>query len=333
MRRIIGVQIGTVASILFGLLCLFPMPAESNPVNIAIVPYSFGDHPAGGIARFNVSIANHWNQTVVIKDVQTSCGCTSAKPARWKISPHGKDQLAVRVDGLLVGGTFHGTVLVVGKMAATVPVAWRIDLTGTFVTAGNGFVPDPRMIHLGYPRPGEKMVQMVNLRRNGLPPIGPVTVTTTVPWITVTKDQQRSTNTNFEYKVVIRPPFIVGRFRQEILFQGNNAADMLRIPIFGHTLPVIGIFPDKVLLMPGQQVYPLEVIPPADSHATLKGYHLKESGIKILSVRQSKKLINGKPAIDIRTMSVGTGFISAKVFLRFKHWKKPVQVVFVGIGQ
>ena len=329
----ISAKLFMVGTLLFGAGCVFPGPAACKPDALIAVPYNFGDYPAGTVARFHMSIINRSQHAVLIKDVQTSCSCTSAKPAAWKVSPHGKDQLTIRIDGLSVGGAFRGTVLVVGHTAAASPVVWRIDLTGNFVAASDGLVAVPRSIRIGYPKPGEKIVQMVDLRRNGLPRIGPVTVTATVPWISVTKDHRRSTSSGIEYKVVIRPPAATGLFRQEIRFQGKNAADFLRIPVSGRTLPAVRVRPRKILLAPDQSTYDLSISTPAHTSITLRKYRTVNRGVQVTSVRQRDNPTGGKMMLQVRIRPIRAGFISAELLLWFKQWKEPVKVMFVGVGK
>ncbi len=302
--------------------------------SLVIVPYDFGDRPAGTVVHLRVPIRNPSQKVVSIKDIQTSCGCTSAKPALWKVMAGGADEIAVRINSLSVGGNFYGTVLIVGHTAAAFPIVWRIDLAGKFITSSTNLLTLPRGINLGYPTPGERLFQMVRLERNGLVDIGKVKAIVSAPWIKVVKDQRRSISTAAEYKLTIRPPPGSGSFHEEIRFQGARSGDFIRLAITGQTLPLIGIHPNKVLLMPGQQVYPLVIrLAVAGSTAMLQGYRVQAHGIKVVSVRESKRLMDGKPMLNVDALPTGKGFISATLFLRFKQWNKPVKVMLVGIGQ
>ena len=327
-----------MATGVIGLMCAHHVRASSsmkaaNP--LVVVPYDFGDRPAGTIVHFRVPIRNPSQKAVLIKEIQTSCGCTSAKPESWEVRGGGADEVAVRIDSLSVGGSFDGTVLIVGRTAAApaLPILWRIDLGGKFLTSGTHLLAIPRSVHLGYPTPGKSLFQMLHLERNGLVNLGKVTATTSVPWIKVVRDPRRSSGTAAEYRATIRPPLGSGSFQEEIRFQGATPGDFLRVPIFGRTLPVIGIFPNKVLLMPGQHVYPLAVDPAVGGKVTLEGYSVKDRGIKVVSVRESKKEMDGGLVLEVDAKPIGKGFISATLLLRFDQWSKPVRVVFAGIGQ
>ncbi len=301
--------------------------------SLVIVPYNFGDRPAGTVVHLHVPIRNPLPKVVLIKDIQTSCGCTSAKPASWKVTAGGADDIAVRINSLSVGGTFDGTVLIVGHTAAALPIVWRIDLAGKFITSSTNLLTIPRSINLGYPTPGKRLFQMVRLERNGLVDLGKVKAIVSAPWIKVVYDSWRSNSMAAEYKVIIRPPQGSGSFHEEIRFQGAESGDFIRLPISGHTVPLIGVVPDKVLLMPGQQVYPLLICAAAGGTATLQGYRIQSHGIKVVSVRESKRRMDGKPMLKADALPTSKGFISATLFLRFKQWNKPVKVMFVGMGQ
>jgi hypothetical protein len=269
---------------------------------------------------------------VQITAIRTSCGCTSAAPEyRW-IKPEGSDDIAIRVDSLAESGPFYVTVMI-ATTSKTHPVTW-IKLTGDFVTPRKNLVAFPSRDNLRYTRPGAAEVQVFRLQRNEQANLGPLKVTTSVPWITVKEEGKRRRADKLRYYLVsVTPPAGIVTAREEILFQGSERNDFVRVPIFINVQPVVGVWPNKVLLVPGQTLYRLMVRPALSKTATLLSYSAKAAGIRIVSVRQSKKLMDGKPALDVKAEPVGKGFISAALTLHFKQWKEPVKVTFVGVGQ
>lgn len=317
---------------LLGIGGISPKPvaavATGGPV---IIPFSLGRRVAGSIVNVAVPIKNGDSTAVRIKAIRTSCGCTSAIPASRWIDPGASDKIKIRVDSINSSGPFSVAVLV--TTTSHIHPVWEIRLTGFFATPQKNLVAMPSRLDLRFPRPGLTEGQIFRIQRNEQANIGRLKITTSAPWITIRELRRRRREDVLRYYLVdVTPPAGTGVVSEEIRFQGNNKGDFLRVPIDLHVLPLIGVWPNKVLLMPHQSVYDLMVRPAEAKTATLGSYHVSSKGIRIVSVRESNKLMDGKPSLVVRAEPEGYGFISATLTLRFKQWKEPVQVFFVGIG-
>lgn len=296
-----------------------------------VISVNFGRRPAGSIIRFKVPLKNDTLSPIAVGSVRTSCGCTTARIASWRIAPGGSDYLLVRIDPMGQTGPLAESVFV---LAGRPPhLEWLLHAAGYLTTPQKKrLLSSPRAIDLGLPRPGRPETQTICLARSEQANIGALKVKTTASWIVVTADKKLTTQKEAWYRATITPPSRAGRVHEAIRFIGPRK-NILRIPVVMNVQPVIGVWPDKVLLMPGQSIYHLMVRPALTKKVTLVNFSSKSAGIRILSVRRSKKLMDGKPTLDVKAEPAGKGFISATLMLRFKQWSKPVKVVFVGVGK
>jgi hypothetical protein len=300
-------------------------------VSIVNIPVNLGHHRVGTRVQITVPVPNTSKYPVTIKKVMTSCGCTTAKPASWRVGPHSRDDVQVCINAPLLSGPFNETVLLVaaGKRSA----GWRILLSGYFNTPHASLITIPRVIELGDALPGVARFQTVRVERNEGGSVGGLTATSSAAWVVVQKRDHLSNDKQVVYRVKIVPPMRTGQAYEQVYFRGRKSKDFVRVPIRMNVQPVVGVWPNKVLLTPGQSIYRLMVRPALTKDVTLVSYESKSKGIKIVSVKQSKKLMDGKPALDVQAEPTGKGFISATLTLRFKQWSKPVKVTFVGVGQ
>ena len=295
------------------------------------ISVNFGRRPAGSIIRFTVPLKNNTLLPIAIDSVRMSCGCTTARIVSWRIAPGGSDDVLVRIDPMGQTGPLAESVFV---LAGRPPqLEWLLHTTGYLTTPQKKkLLGSPREIDLGLPRPGRAETQTICLARSEQANVGILKVKTTVPWIAVIADKKLMTPKEAWYRATITPPLRIGKVREAIRFIGPRK-NILRIPVVMNVRPVIGVWPGNVLLMPRQLIYHLMVRPALAKKATLVSFSSKSAGIRILSVRRSKKLMDGKPALDVKAEPVGKGFISATLMLRFKQWNKPVKVMFVGVGK
>ena len=298
---------------------------------ITNIPVNLGHHPVGTRVQVTVPVPNSSAFPVVIRKVMTSCGCTTAKLASWRIGPRSRDEVRVRVNAPLLSGPFSETVLLVpaGKRTA----GWRILLSGYFTTSRANLIATPRTIELGRALPGVARFQTLRVERNEGGTEGRLKATTSASWVTLRKDSHRSNAKQLVYRVRIVPPMRTGLTQEQVYLRGEKNNDVVRVPIRINLRPIVDAWPHSVLLMPGQKEYRLMVRPAFAKTATLRSYKIQSAGIRIVSVRPAKKLMDGKPALVVEALPTGKGFISAKLYLRFKQWSKPVKVTFVGAGK
>lgn len=326
MQRLIG-SIAKLAGISVVFLCA----RCALGVSILNIPVALGRHRVGTRVQITVPVANTSKCPITIEKVMTSCGCTTAKVASWRVGPHSRDDVHVCINAPLLSGPFSETVLLVatGKRSA----GWRILLSGYFYTPRANLIAIPRVIELGDALPGVARFQTVRIERNEGGNVGALTATSSVGWAVVQKLGHPGNGKQAVYRVKIVPPMRKGQAYEQIYFRGSASKDFVRVPIRMNVQPVVGVWPNKVLLAPGKSIYRLMVRPALAKKARLVGFSSKSAGIRILSVRRSKKLMDGKPALDVKAEPVGKGFISATLTLRFKQCSTPVKVMFVGVGK
>ena len=80
---------------------------QENLPKIEITPLSFdfGDVQYGQIVKYTFLVENIGQETLEIKRIGTSCGCTKAEIAEEKIEPGGKTQLFVTYDTGAMSGS------------------------------------------------------------------------------------------------------------------------------------------------------------------------------------------------------------------------------------
>lgn len=112
---------------------------QDSVPKIEITPesYDFGTIVFGTIAEYNFKVKNSGKETLEIKRVATSCGCTTAKVSQIKINPGETADLSVKYDTAAMGEGPHGT----GKQDRIIyiksndPVNPQIEVTiSAFVT-------------------------------------------------------------------------------------------------------------------------------------------------------------------------------------------------------
>ena len=90
------------------------VPAVENLTNtrsrIEVTPksFDFGEIEYGLVAKHTFKIKNLGKETLEIRNVATSCACTTAKALQEKINPGEETELLVRYDTSAMGNSSHG---------------------------------------------------------------------------------------------------------------------------------------------------------------------------------------------------------------------------------
>jgi len=83
-----------------------PLP----PLHLQPEKYDMGTVKEGDVAKGKLFIRNNTDRAITITDVQTSCGCTVAKPASMVIQAGGFTTLDVRIDSTVKRGDVKKSV-------------------------------------------------------------------------------------------------------------------------------------------------------------------------------------------------------------------------------
>lgn len=99
-----------LATAVFGYLKATGGDKTPNSPKIEITPlsYDFGNVDFGKTLNYVFLVKNSGKETLEIKRVATSCGCTTAKVAKEKISPGEEVELMVAYDTKAMGEGPHG---------------------------------------------------------------------------------------------------------------------------------------------------------------------------------------------------------------------------------
>ena len=324
---------------IIGLLIFYSVAGLASPgvdgavkSNLVVVPFSIGNRPSGSVVKVNVPIKNYSSSIIRIKAIRTSCGCTTAKPLSPFIPPHGSDKIAIRIDSLGRSGPFTGSVLVIAESPGH--PAWEINLSGYFVTPRKNLVASPPgIIDFGFVKPGKAEIQIIKIFRDQHADVGKLRIKISAPWIKIRKDSKHARGKKLKaYKITLKPPVGIGKVFERVRFHGTRKNDYLVVPLKMDVLPVVNVWPHRVLLMPHQTDYHLWIRPTLKKNATLADYRSQsDHGVKFVSVRPVTAA-DGRSLLNVRALPAGRGFISATLILRFKGVAEPVKVFFVGIG-
>jgi thiol-disulfide isomerase/thioredoxin len=110
---------------------LEPTLAGSPQINVDERVFDFGERDAGDIVEHAFTLTNSGTETLLIKRVLTSCGCTTAEVGSKSIPPGGSTALNVKVDLHSLRGRQNPAVLVQSNDPRTPDL--QLDLRGNSI--------------------------------------------------------------------------------------------------------------------------------------------------------------------------------------------------------
>jgi hypothetical protein len=287
---------------------------------------NLGTHVTGKELIVTARIANNGSKAVTIQKIKTSCGCSKAEPEAWEIRPKSSVKLDITVDSIYREGDFSEVVWVF--VDDTHNPIHKISITGKF------FAPDHRLmayltvIDLGTARIDETISQVVQIARSGEVPLGPIQVSSSAKWFNVEIDHGRKTKGRLCLNVTAHIPKGMNEISEEILVQGSDANDFVRIPIRGTVAPTIEVFPNMVLVTLDKEEYNLSLQKYCSQNVVLENHIFEGIGLVLLSCTQDTHN-DEHLSIRIKRNQSYTGFASGTLLLQCAGESNPVKVEFV----
>jgi len=310
-------------TLLFAIVATVAPPIRIDPPRIEL-----GDHRSGEKIAIQCSAINQTSTPVRIKAVIGSCSCLTAEPEALIIPPDGRVSIRVVVDSLGRQGDFRSRVVVLTDIPDN-PVQ-RVDVVGRFHVDNTQLTASPWTIYLGAVGISSRTSQVVQIERSGRTPVGDLHVTSSANWI---RWQVRHVSDEKLLLIVTASlakdeHAVAKQIAEEILLQGADPNDVLRIPVRGEILPPVWVSPEIVLVSEKCRKYLLSVETYNGSTPKLRD-HIFESGeLRLLSLASSDERIDHIVVCVERNPS-SEGFAEGMLTLLYEDCSQPVRVLFV----
>lgn len=222
-----------------------PMPNNGAQMNVSQQVFDFGKVSAGEVIAHDFVFTNTGNQLLVINDVHTSCGCTTAKDWSHEIPPGKQGIISINLETInVVSGPVTKSItvacndtnhpVVTLQMAGTV---WRaIELSPQ---SANFTGPLDSLSNLS------RTIRIMNQDKQ------PLTLSSLEPTHQVITAQLETNQPGKEYllRVTLVPPLGAGNlFGQVRLKTSNPKFPTLQVPVFAIARPAVMVIPSHLEL-------------------------------------------------------------------------------------
>jgi len=246
----------------FAILCVVasvvsPVLAFANNTDamFPVKSHNFGDVAVASKTEFQFPIHNTTGRTLHIREVRTSCGCTSPVVETHYIEPGQTGSILAKFNTATHRGQKGANLTVVVDQPFYAEVRLRVD----------GYIRQDLVFHPGaidfgkQPR-GRQLTQMAKIIYAGRSDWAVVDVLTSKPWISIEVKQESITGQNSVYLMTVNlaPDAPAGFFRDELVVVTNDRSRP-RIPfvISGELESELTISPQSIA---GGSVKPGEAI-------------------------------------------------------------------------
>jgi hypothetical protein len=291
------------------------------------VAVEIGEHMIGDRFTSTVSLLNPLNEPVRITEIKSSCGCLSAKVSPTAMAPGGTAAVQVDVDGLGIVGVFDKAVLL-RTDNKTLPLV-RLVLRGRFMARDRNLFCLPAEISLDQMQPGQLTEQVVAVRRSGMPDVGTVRLLPSAGYLSAQVDSKRSTDKTVYFTVRISAPAAGTEIRDEILIQGPEADDFVRLPIRTRVAEPMVVTPNRCLLVANEQTSRLYVTRRSPAIGGLRGYFVASGDVEVVSCEESG-WPNASTVLTLRTGKLHDGFNQGLLLLEFDGSSALSEIQLVG---
>ncbi len=110
---------------------------EVQPITFETLVIERKDIPKGTDDMFSFKFKNTGKTPVLIQNVQTSCGCTTAKKPEAPVMPKKSDEISVKYDTNRVG-PFEKTITVTNNVGAPIVLTIKGNVLGEGANEGHG---------------------------------------------------------------------------------------------------------------------------------------------------------------------------------------------------
>lgn len=286
-----------------------------------------GNHVLGKKVATSLEIHNDADRSVRIKEVKTSCGCTTATASVWEVAAGGSLRLDVTVDSLGREGPFKSQVLVL--TSGVQPVWARIELVASFTAPDHNLIADSIGINLGRLRQGEQFVQVIGIMRNGKVKVGELRLVPSTPWISAQLLPERTKNNVVYVQMKGTAPRRSSKVSEEIRIEGvGGTDDFTRVPIVGEILPSVIVSPSELLLQPGSHRYVIK-LDGGPTAGKLTDCKIDGKNVRLVERGQTADK-QGRMELSVELTPLVGGFVQSRLLLTFDGLSEPVELPCVG---
>lgn len=214
--------------------------------------YECGNVLVDQVYHYTFNVRNNSNNEVLITKLQTSCGCTAAKPESDKIPAGGSTAINVSIDTKARPGTFLGQIAVQTDNAEYPLVTTQIKAEVRFEKGSIRSAPSG--IDFGEVVAGTASKRTLVVVRSGQDPLNFVSASTEMPGITVTRVAKKVILTakaadSEELEVLLSDKMPLGEFRGTIRIQTQDATySTIDIPVRGTVVSPIEVAPNLIVV-------------------------------------------------------------------------------------
>jgi hypothetical protein len=207
--------------------------------------FNFGDVEEGALVNHAFDFTNNGTETLIIENVQPTCGCTVAGDYDKEIKPgaHGKIPLSLNTKGYdgAVKKTIHVKTNVTDKSDVIVMLEGKVKMS---------IALEPRSLFLGNierkkeePKTGKITI------KNNLPK--PIKITEIIPPRDSVKATLDTVKPGFEYSlnITVNPPFTDGQNMENVILKTDNKQKPeISAPFSYYYEPIVRVFPNPLYL-------------------------------------------------------------------------------------
>lgn len=244
------------------ILCVFanlavPVVADANNTD-AMFPvknHNFGDVAVGAKTEFRFPIHNNTGRTIHVREVRTSCGCTTPSVETHYIEPGQTGSILAKFNTGTHRGQKGANLTVVIDQPFYTEVRLRVD---GYIR--QDLVFHPGEINFGKQARGQQLTESAKIIYAGRSDWDVVDILTTKPWISVdvTQESRSGQTATYVMTVNVSPDAPSGYFRDELVVVTNDRSRP-RIPflISGELESELTISPQSIAggsVKPGESI-------------------------------------------------------------------------------
>ena len=295
-----------------------------SSLKVEPVVIDIGEHIPNEKVVVESTISNHGSKPVNIKEVKSSCGCMVVNPASYVIGSHESVKLKIDIHGPNGEGVFNWAVWVTTDEPNV--FFHEIKITGKFIAKEHLLHAFPDAFDAGTIASGSVISRVIEIERDGEVPVGSLKMSASAEWVNI--DTQEKGDNVLRLLVTAHIPKNIEEIKEEIIIQGKDGSDLLRIPIVGKVVSSIEVSPKMVLVSSQEGEYRFSVNNYDGTIPRLIEYKFHGNGLEMQSCSAYKNQTNHL-IVKIQRQKSQKGFASGKLLLKYEEQEKPIEIMFV----
>ena len=272
-------------------------------------------------------LENPEDKLLTIKNIISCCGCVVHPSTTNVIPPHGKLPIDITIDGRSRLGEFSRKVMILTD-SHSVPTR-QFLLSGEFYDTDDRLVAFPASINLDGVEEGKKIEQVFLVHRVGKQELGDISFKSSVNWISVSMNKERSTSKELALLTKIDIPYTPGKVNSQIYVQGKNTDERVEIPIEIVVRRKIDVVPATLLIAGDQLIKTCHITIKGNAIGSIKKWmpEIQNGEVKTCRiVHQSDQ----ETELELQILPRKKGYISGKVDINFEKLLMSVSIPIVG---